>query len=91
MCNTERSILIMDMMECRAINPITNVESVSRGYLDVDDGPELAEVLVELGDVVQLPGDLANLQLGVDVVVPLGERGLVWVVETRVEIQGGGT
>jgi hypothetical protein len=48
-------------------------------------------VLVELGDVVQLPGDLANLQLGVDVVVPLGERGLVWVVETRAAIQGGGT
>ena len=47
-------------------------------------------MLVELGDVVQLPGDLANLQLGVDVVVPLGERGLVWVVETRAAIQGGG-
>ena len=60
----------------------------SPGYLDVDDGPELAEVLVELGDVVELSGDLADLQLGVDVVVPLGERGLVLVVEARPATEG---
>lgn len=45
-------------------------------HLDVDDGAELAEVLVELSDVVKLSRDFANLQLGVDVVEPLGEASL---------------
>lgn len=40
-------------------------------HLDVDNGAELAEVLIELGDVVELWRDLANLQLGVNVVEPL--------------------
>lgn len=54
-------------------------------YLDVDDGAELAEVLVELGDVVELARDLAHLQLSVHVVIPLGKAALVLVVEARPE------
>ena len=50
-------------------------------YLDVDNGAEPAEVLVEFGDVVQVPGNLSHLQLGVHVVVLLGEAGLMLAVE----------
>lgn len=57
-------------------------------YLYVDDGSELAEVLIELGDVVELSGDLANLQLGVHVVIPLGKNALMLVVEVCPETRG---
>lgn len=40
-------------------------------------------MLVELGDVVKLSRDLANLQLGVDVVKPLGEASLGLAGERR--------
>lgn len=52
-------------------------------YLDVDDGSKLAEVLVELGDTVELTWDLAHLQFGVHIVIPLGETGLELVVKAR--------
>lgn len=50
-------------------------------YLDVDNGSELAEVFVELGDVVEIPRDLPHLQLGVHVVITLGKAALILVVE----------
>lgn len=50
-------------------------------YLDVDDGSKLAEVLVELGDVVKLTWDLAHLQLSVHIVIPLGKAALDLVIE----------
>ena len=59
-------------------------EHAERGktaYLDVDDGAEPAEVLVEFGDVVQVSGNLSHLQLGVHVVVLLREAGLMLAVE----------
>lgn len=40
-------------------------------------------MLVELGDVVELSRDLANLQLGVDVVEPLGKASLGLAGEGR--------
>ena len=51
-------------------------------YLDIDDGSELAEVLVELGDIVELTWDLTHLQLGVHIVILLGETTLNMVVKT---------
>lgn len=46
-------------------HPYSQVSSfccrVEAFYLDVDDGSKLAEVLVELGDVVEVPGDLPYL------------------------------
>lgn len=59
-------------------------------YLNIDDGSELAEVFVEFSDVVELPRDLAHLQLGVNVVVPLGESVLVLVVKARPEMKPAG-
>lgn len=50
-------------------------------YLDVHDGSVLAEVLVELSDVVEVPRDLAHFQFGVHVVITLGKAALVLVVE----------
>ena len=50
-------------------------------YLDIDDGSKLAEVLIELGDVVELTWDLAHLELGVHIVIPLGKTALMLVVE----------
>lgn len=58
-------------------------------HLDVDDGSELAEVLVELGDVVELTWDLAHLQFGVHIVIPLGKTGLNLVVEARPKTRRG--
>lgn len=52
-------------------------------YLDIDDGSKLAEVLVELGDVVELTWDLAHLQLGVHIVISLGKTALKLVVKAR--------
>lgn len=54
-------------------------------YLDVNDGSELAEVFVELRDVVEIPGDLPHLQFGVHVMVALGKAALILVVEARPE------
>lgn len=42
-------------------------------------------MLIELGDVVQLTWDLAHLQLGVHVVIPLGKTALMLVVKARSE------
>lgn len=56
-------------------------------HLDVHDGAKLAEVLVELGDVVELSRNLTNLQLGVDVVIPLWEAALMLVVEVWPEAE----
>lgn len=50
-------------------------------YLDIDDGSELAEVFVELGDVVEIPRDLPHLQLGVHVMISFGKASLILVVE----------
>lgn len=50
-------------------------------YLDIDNGSKLAEVLIELGDVVELTWDLAHLKLGVHIVIPLGKTALMLVVE----------
>lgn len=46
-------------------------------YLDIDDGSKLAEVLIKLGNVVEVTWDLAHLQLGVYIVIPLGKTCLV--------------
>lgn len=51
-------------------------------YLDIDDGSELAEVFVELGDVVEIPWDLPHLQLGVHV-ISFRKASLILVVEAR--------
>lgn len=51
-------------------------------YLDIDNGSKLAEVLVELGDVVEVTWDLAHFQLCVHIVIPLGESVLMLVVKT---------
>ena len=42
-------------------------------------------MLIELGDVVELTWDLAHLQLGVHIVIPLGETALMLVVKARPE------
>lgn len=57
-------------------------------YLDVDDGSKLAEVLVELGDVVELTRDLAHLQLSVHVVIPLGKAALDLVIKVGPKTKG---
>lgn len=57
-------------------------------YLDVDDGSKLAEVLVELGDVVELTWDLAHLQLSVHIVIPLGKAALDLVIEVGPTTKG---
>ena len=38
-------------------------------------------MLIELGDVVELTWDLAHLQLGVHIVIPLGKSVLMLVVK----------
>lgn len=60
----------------RDLNP-----SGDASYLDVNDGSELAKVLVELSDVVEIPRDLAHFQFGVHVVITLGKAALILVVE----------
>lgn len=50
-------------------------------YLNIDNSPELAEVLIELGDIIQLARDLAHFQLGVDILNPLRKIALMLVVE----------
>lgn len=61
---------------------VTLVQKRSSTDLQVDDGPKLAEVLVEFADVVELGGNLPNQQLGV-----LRKRGpfiealVVWLVK----------
>lgn len=50
-------------------------------YLDIDDGSKLAEVLIELGDVIELTWDLAYFKLGVHIVIPFGKTALMLVVE----------
>lgn len=57
-------------------------------YLDVDDGSKLAEVLVELGDVVELTWDLAHLQLSVHIVIPLGKAALDLVIKVGPKTKG---
>lgn len=46
-------------------------------------------MLVELGDVVEFTWDLAHLQLGVHVVIPLGKTALVLVVKVWSETRRG--
>lgn len=45
-------------------------------------------MFVELGYVVELTWDLAHLQLGVDIVIPLGKIALQLVVEAGPKTKG---
>lgn len=56
-------------------------------YLNINDGSKLAEVLIKLGDVVEFSRDLAHLQLGVHIVIPLWETALVLVIKAWPEIK----
>ena len=56
-------------------------------YLYIDDGSKLAEVLVELGDIVEVSRDLSNLQLCVHVVIPLRKAVLMLVVKVCPETE----
>ena len=56
-------------------------------YLYIDNGSKLAEVLIELGDIVEVPRDLANLQLCVHVVIPLRKTALMLVVKVCPETE----
>lgn len=71
--------------EFQVLQAGTSSPSGDAAYLDVNDGSVLAEVLVELSDVVEVPRDLAHFQFGVDVVVTLGKAALVLVVEAAPE------
>lgn len=50
-------------------------------YLYIDDGSKLAEMLIEFCDIVELTWDLAHLQLGVNIVIPLRKTALMLVVK----------
>lgn len=50
-------------------------------YLDIHDGPKLAEMFVQFSYVVEFSGNFADFQFGVDVVVLLREGRLVLIVE----------
>lgn len=71
----------------RVQTPTTPTGSVAL-HLDVDDGSKLAEVLVELGDVVELTWDLAHLQLSVHVMIPLGKAALDLVIKVGPTTKG---
>lgn len=44
-------------------------------------------MLIELGDIVELAGNLAHLQLGVYIVIPLRKTALVLVVKVWPETE----
>lgn len=45
-------------------------------------------MLIELCDVVELTWDLAHLQLGVHIVIPLGKTALMLVVKAWPKMRG---
>lgn len=73
-------IVINRFSLCKAANDAS--------HLDIDDGSKLAEVFVELCDVVQLTWDLAHLQLGVHIVIPLGKTAFMLVVKAWPKTRG---
>lgn len=44
-------------------------------------------MLIELGDIVEFTRDLAHLQLGVHIVIPLGKTALMLVVKVWPETE----
>lgn len=50
-------------------------------HLNIHNGPELAEMFVQFGYVVEFPGNSTDFEFGVYVVVLLRERRLVLIVE----------